>query len=146
LAAGTATTCRKYEDSQNIELGSFLGTAPLRPYNSVYTPWNWRGWWDFGTGALGDMACHILDPVFMALKLQYPTKVEASSTLINTEAPPHAEMVSYTFPARDNMPKLSMPEVRVTWYDGGFLPSRPKELADGAMLGDPDGGVSFCWQ
>jgi predicted dehydrogenase len=121
----------------------FLGTAPVRPYHSVYTPWNWRGWWDFGTGALGDMACHILDPVFMALKLQYPTCVEASSTLINTESPPHAEMVTYTFPARDNMPKVGMPEVKVIWYDGGMLPPRPFELADGDMMGDEDGGVIF---
>ncbi|MGE8291211.1 MAG: gfo/Idh/MocA family oxidoreductase, partial [Sphingobacterium sp.] len=53
----------------------FIGSAEKRPYNSVYTPWNWRGWWDFGTGALGDMACHIMDPVYWALGLKYPVKV-----------------------------------------------------------------------
>jgi hypothetical protein len=79
----------------------------------------------------------------MALKLQYPTSVEACSTLINTESPPHAEMVTYTFPSRDNMTKVAMPEVKVIWYDGGMLPPRPVELADGDMLGDEDGGVIF---
>jgi predicted dehydrogenase len=59
-------------DSLNWDL--FIGPAKMRPYNSLYTPWNWRGWWDFGTGALGDMACHILHPVFKGLKLQYPIK------------------------------------------------------------------------
>ncbi len=129
---------------KNLNWDLFLGPAPQRPYHSIYTPWNWRGWWDFGTGALGDMACHILDPVFWALKLQYPTHVEASSTLLNTESPPHAEMVEYTFPARENLPKVAMPEVKVKWYDGGFLPPRPEGLPEGDMLGrDENGGVLF---
>ena len=63
----------------------FLGSAPYRPYNKIYQPWNWRGWWDFGTGALGDMACHILHPVFKALQLGYPTKVQGSSTALLTD-------------------------------------------------------------
>lgn len=122
----------------------FLGPAPDRPYNSIYHPWNWRGWWDFGTGALGDMACHILDPVVMALKLKYPILVQGSSTQINTECAPHAEVVHYTFPARENLPKVAMPEVKVHWYDGGLLPERPKELADGELMGrDWNGGVLF---
>jgi len=75
-------------DTLNWDL--FLGPAPVRPYNSIYTPWNWRGWWDYGTGALGDMACHIMDPVFKALKLQYPIKVQGSSTQLNTESAPMA--------------------------------------------------------
>ena len=61
---------------------AFIGPAQFRPYNSIYTPWNFRGWWDFGTGALGDMACHILHPVFKGLKLGYPTKAQGSSTLL----------------------------------------------------------------
>jgi predicted dehydrogenase len=121
----------------------FIGPAKFRPYNEVYTPWNWRGWWDFGTGALGDMACHILDPVFKALKLKYATAVEASSTPINTESPPNAEMVTYWFPQRDNLPKVAMPEVKVTWYDGGLMPERPTELKDGEPMGDWNGGVIF---
>lgn len=121
----------------------FTGPAQMRPYHSVYTPWNWRGWWDYGTGALGDMACHILDPAFWALKLRYPTKVEACSTLCNIDSPPHAEKVIYTFPARDKMPGVGMPEVKVIWYDGGFVPERPAELKEGEMLGDENGGLLF---
>lgn len=118
----------------------FIGPAPYRPFNSIYTPWNWRGWWDFGTGALGDMACHIMDPIFMALKLRYPTKVQGTSTQINTESAPHAEVVEYTFPQRDNLPKVAMPELKVTWWDGGLLPPRPEELPDGEVMGRDQGG------
>ena len=81
---------------------------------------------DFGTGALGDMACHVLHPVFKGLKLGYPTKVQGSSTLLMTDCAPNAQMVKFTFPARDNMPKVAMPEVEVYWYDGGMKPMRPK--------------------
>lgn len=129
---------------KTLDWNLFLGPAKYRPYHSAYTPWNWRGWWDFGTGALGDMACHVLDPVFSALKLKYPSKVEASSTLVNIDSPPHAEIIKYTFPARKNMPNVGMPDVEVTWYDGGLLPSRPIELSDGAILGkDSGGGLLF---
>ena len=83
---------------------SFIGPAPMRPFNEIYTPWNFRGWWDFGTGALGDMACHILHPVYKALNLKYPIKVQASSTLLLNESCPNAEIVKYVFPARDNLP------------------------------------------
>ncbi|MCK5839544.1 MAG: gfo/Idh/MocA family oxidoreductase, partial [Bacteroidales bacterium] len=124
-------------DTLNWDL--FIGPAKMKPYHSILHPWNWRGWWDYGTGALGDMACHIMDPVFKALNLQYPVKVEGSSTQINTESPPHAEIVHYTFPARDNMP-----EVEVSWYDGGLLPDRPEDLPDGEILGrDKNGGCIF---
>lgn len=71
----------------------FTGPAKLNPYNSIYHPWNWRGWWDYGTGALGDMACHILHQPFKALKLGYPTKVEASSTLLLNACAPQAQHV-----------------------------------------------------
>lgn len=129
---------------KTLDWDLFLGPAQYRPYHSAYTPWNWRGWWDFGTGALGDMACHVLDPVFWALNLKYPSKVEASSTLVNIDSPPHSEIVKYTFPARKNMPYVGMPEVEVTWYDGGLLPSRPVELSDGEILGkDSGGGLLF---
>lgn len=121
----------------------FIGPAKFRPYHEIYTPWNWRGWWDFGTGALGDMACHILDPVFKALLLKYPTAIEGSSTVVNTECAPNAQKVTYWFPSRDNLPKVAMPEVKVTWYDGGFKPNRPEELKDGEQMGNPSGGVIF---
>lgn len=131
-----------YPIPDTLKWDLFLGPAKERPYNPIYTPWNWRGWWDFGTGALGDMACHIMDPIFMSLKLKYPTKVQGSSSLFNTESPPLAEVVKYTFPAREKFRNLEMPEVTVTWWDGGLLPPRPAELPDGETMGrDSDGGV-----
>ncbi len=129
--------------AKTLDWDLFLGPAKFRDYNSIYTPWNWRGWWDFGTGALGDMACHILHPVFKGLKLGYPTKVQGSSTLLLTDCAPNAQMVKLTFPARDNMPKISMPEVEVYWYDGGLMPMRPKGMPVGKDLNDAGGGVIF---
>ncbi len=128
-----------YPVPETLRWDLFIGPAPKRPYNPIYHPWNWRGWWDFGTGALGDMANHIMDPIFMALDLKYPYKVQASSTQINTESPPHAEIVHYVFPARGKHP-----EVEVSWYDGGLLPPRPEELPDGDIMGrDTNGGCLF---
>lgn len=128
---------------ETLDWDLFLGPAQYRDYNSCYTPWNWRGWWDFGTGALGDMACHILHPVFKGLKLTYPTKVQGSSTLLLSDCAPTAQMVKYTFPARDNMPKVAMPEVEVIWYDGGLKPMRPEGLPAHKDLNDHGGGVIF---
>ena len=128
---------------KTLDWDLFLGPAPYRPYHSIYTPWNFRGWWDFGTGALGDMACHILHPVFKALKLGYPTKVQGSSTALLTESCPQAEKVRFVFPARDNLPKVGMPEVVVTWTDGGILPDRPAGLPAGKDLNDSGGAVIF---
>ena len=122
---------------------AFIGPAPMRPYNPIYTPWTFRGWWDFGTGALGDMACHILHPVFKALNLKYPTKVQGTSTLLLSESCPNAEYIKYTFPARDNMPKVAMPEVEVYWYDGGLMPERPVQLPNGKNLNVSGGAAIF---
>jgi predicted dehydrogenase len=134
---------RNQRPPKDLDWDLFIGPAPYRPYNETYTPWNWRGWWDFGTGALGDMACHILDPVYMALKLENPTEVMASSTSVFTESAPNAEFVQYSFPRRDNLPKVAMPEIMLRWYDGGFMPPRPDELLPGESMGDPDGGCIF---
>jgi len=108
----------------------WLGPAPQRPYNPAYLPFVWRGWWDFGTGALGDIGCHALDPVFRVLKLGHPTSVEAISTLVNKETYPVASIVHYQFPARGDMPA-----VKLTWYDGGMRPPRPDELEDDRQMG-----------
>ncbi|MEG1935484.1 MAG: Gfo/Idh/MocA family oxidoreductase, partial [Rikenellaceae bacterium] len=121
----------------------FIGTAPMRPYNEIYSPWNWRGWWDFGTGALGDMACHILHPVFKSLKLGSPYAVQGSSTSLLTDCAPSAQMVTLKFPARENLPKLALPEVEVVWYDGGLKPQRPVGLPAGKNLNDNGGCVIF---
>jgi len=105
----------------------WVGPAPMRPYvKNIYNPFVWRGWWDFGTGALGDIGCHSLDPVFRALKLGHPTSVEACCTLVNNETYPVASRVTYEFPAREDL----VP-VRLHWYDGGMKPPRPPELEDG---------------
>ncbi len=121
----------------------FIGPAPMRDYNPVYQPWNFRGWWDFGTGALGDMACHVLHPVFKALKLQYPIKIQGTSTPLMAESCPKAQQVKFTFPARDNLPKVAMPEVDVYWSDGGIVPYRPELLPVGKDLNVNGGGVIF---
>ena len=94
-------------------------------------------------GALGDMACHILDPVFKALNLEYPESVQASSTNFTTDSAPNAQTIYYEFPARDNLPKVAMPPVTVNWYDGGLMPPRPDELKDGEEMGDSNGGCIF---
>jgi hypothetical protein len=128
---------------ETLNWDGFIGPAQYRPYNSIYTPWNFRGWWDFGTGALGDMACHILHPVFKALKLGYPTRVQGSSTALLTESCPNAQIVKLVFPARENLPKVAMPEVEVWWYDGGLKPPRPAGLPAGKNLNVQGGGVIF---
>ena len=128
---------------KTLDWDLFIGPAKKRPFNEIYHPWNWRGWWDFGTGALGDMACHILHPVFKGLNLGYPTKVQGSSTMLLTDSAPTAQMVKYVFPARDNMPKVAMPEVEVYWYDGGLQPMRPEGVPAGKNLNDSGGGVIF---
>lgn len=116
----------------------WLGPAPTRPYNPAYHPFKWRGWWDFGCGAFGDMGCHLMDAPYWALDLGYPTSVEASSTAVNSETGPVASMVHYYFPARSEKPP-----VKLTWYDGGLLPPRPEELPDGEPMGNENGGVIF---
>lgn len=121
----------------------FTGPAAMRPFNKIYHPWNWRGWWAYGTGALGDMACHILHPVFKGLKLGYPTKVQGSSTLLLQDCAPQAQHVKLTFPARDNLPKVGMPEVEVHWYDGGLMPDRPAGFPEGRSMNDAGGCVIF---
>ena len=121
----------------------FIGPAKSRPYNAIYTPWNWRGWWDFGTGALGDMACHILHPVFVGLELGYPTSAQGSSTLLLADSAPTAQKVSLNFPKRKSSSKLNLPAVEVVWYDGGLQPDRPDGWPDGKDMNNAGGGVIF---
>jgi predicted dehydrogenase len=133
---------------EGLDWDLWLGPAPVRPYNPAYHPFAWRAWVDFGCGALGDMACHILDPAFWALKLKYPVSVEACQSMRMAgqgwekvgvrETYPQASIVRYKFPAR-----AGMPEVKVIWYDGGMMPARPEDLEPGRQMGDEDGGVLF---
>jgi predicted dehydrogenase len=116
---------------KTLDWNLFIGHMPFRPYNDAYHPWNFRGWWDFGTGAFGDMACHNMHPVFKVLQLAYPTKVQGQSTPLKKDACPLAQVVKMVFPARPNLAKMAMPEVEVTWYDGGFHAMIPDVLPAG---------------
>ena len=118
----------------SLDWDLWLGPAPWRPYHPAYTPFRWRGWWDFGTGGLGDMGIHNLAPVFDALKLGPPLRVSASSTPLYPETVPLASIVTYDFAARG-----SHPEVRVHWYDGGLMPPRPPALDPDNELDREDG-------
>lgn len=109
----------------------WLGPAPAREYHAAYAPFKWRGWWDFGTGALGDIGCHYFDPVLRALKLGPPTSVEATSTRVNKETFPLGSMVTYRFGKRGDMPP-----VKIVWYDGGLRPPRPDSIKDGDVMRD----------
>jgi predicted dehydrogenase len=104
----------------NIHWDEWIGPAPFRPYNPCYLPANWRRWWDFGNGTQGDMACHIMDMPFWALKLRYPTSIEAKGPPVDPESAPNKLCVTYEFPARDADPPL-----KLTWYDGSSRPPFP---------------------
>ena len=128
-------------DTLNWDL--FTGPAKMKPFNEVYHPWNWRGWWDYGTGALGDMACHILHPVFEGLKLGYPTKVQASSSLLLNDSAPVSQAAKLTFPARGKQGKMKLREVDVHWYDGGIKPELPDNWPSGKNPNKRGGGTYF---
>ncbi|MBT4821522.1 MAG: hypothetical protein HON70_37785 [Lentisphaerae bacterium] len=109
--------------------------APERPYHSAYCPFKWRGWWDFGCGALGDIGCHAFDATFWALDLGSPTSVEAEVSDLHPESAPEWSIVTYEFPARNGKPP-----VKLVWYDGNKKPPRPADLEDGRKLPDGIGG------
>jgi len=140
---GRPTGTPPVPDSLDWDL--WVGPSPMRPYNPAYLPFNWRAWIDFGAGALGDMGCHVMDAAFWSLKLKYPISVQASHSydvqkmwtrFDNKETYPRAEVVHYTFPAREGMP-----EVKLHWYDGGILPERPEDLEPGRRI--PESGSIF---
>ena len=123
----------------------WLGPVQKRPYHPAYLPVSWRGWRDFGTGALGDMGCHIIDHPVWALKLGTPSTVEARATIEgsfldgdkpNYETYPIAAIIDYTFPARGDLPP-----VRMTWYEGGLMPPTPPEMTSQERL--PGNGVLY---
>jgi predicted dehydrogenase len=120
----------------SINWDVWLGPAKERPYHPSYAHFVWRGWRDFGTGALGDMGAHIIDHPYWALDLGYPDTVQASSSPFNDQTYPLASVVTFQFPARG-----SKPPVKFVWYDGGITPPRPQELEPGRRLGEWDGGV-----
>ncbi len=125
---------------KGLDWNLWLGCAPERPYaEKWYHHFNWRDWQDFGSGALGDFACHILDPVFTALDLTAPKTIQCDHEGFNPELWPGPEIVQYVFPGTKYTAGDTLP---VTWYDGGRKP--PRELAqlpEGVEL--PGGGSLF---
>jgi predicted dehydrogenase len=132
----------------------WIGPAPMRPYHTAYHPFSWRAWWDFGAGALGDMACHVMDASYQCLKLGYPTSVMAylaynvmavpregggmrNERIKYNDSFPPACIVHYTFPARGD----KLPALKLHWYDGGLQPERPEELEPDRRL--PESGTIF---
>jgi predicted dehydrogenase len=122
----------------SLDWDLWLGTAPERAYSPAYHPFKWRGFWDFGTGALGDMGCHIIDLPFWALNLRGPCTVEAETAGQTEESGPKWSIVTWHFPTRGDLPP-----VRMKWYDGGKLPPKPEGLSDKDWADSKEGGVIF---
>ncbi|MEH6679699.1 MAG: Gfo/Idh/MocA family oxidoreductase [Sediminicola sp.] len=131
---------------KELDWDLWLGPASMRDYNSAYLPFKWRGWWDFGTGALGDMGCHIMETPFSTLDLGYPTEAEASCTTVwvgdfveadySASCPP-SSVVRLKFNTETHG------DIALNWYDGGLKPDLPDELKDGETIGDSGGGTIF---
>ena len=131
---------------EELDWNLWLGPAAMRDYNDSYLPFKWRGWWDFGTGALGDMGCHIMETPFSVLELGYPTEAEASCTtnwvgdFVEADysaSCPASSIVRLKFDTE------SHGQIELNWYDGGLKPDLPDELKDGETIGDNGGGSIF---
>jgi len=138
---GPATPPSAEPMPENLDWDLWIGAAPMRPYNSLYAPFKWRGWWDFGCGGLGDMACHIMDPAFFALKLGEaktfsvePINQEGA----NDQTFPSNVIIKYHFPARADMGPVDL-----YWYENGRKPPRPEGIPEGQRLGDGNNGSLF---
>ena len=125
-----------YKVPSTLAWDLFLGVAPYVEYHPIYHPFNWRGWTDWGVGAIGDMGAHLIDHSMWALDLGYPTTVETVATPFNGICYPHATMTHYEFPARGDRPSVKM-----TWYDGGMMPPKPDELGEENL--PTDGGIMY---
>ena len=144
---GIPTPAGQFEIPKELDWDLWLGTAPKIDFNPAYLPFNWRGWWAYGTGALGDMACHIMDPIYRILPILYPDSVEASIATIwakmwddsqNPDACPPSSIIHLNYPRTDGKGNI-----KVSWHDGGLLPERPDELLPEEAFGNWDGGVLF---
>ncbi len=118
-----------------LDWNLWLGPAADRPYAPAYAPFRWRGWWDFGTGAMGDMACHIMDAAFWTLGLRYPTTIVPEYSKLFNETAPAVSRIDYHFPASD-----TRPEVTLVWRDGGLLPPKPIDWPSTMPWPPQDGG------
>lgn len=142
---GIPTPSGKHEVPKELDWDLWLGPSKFIDFNPAYVPFNWRGWWQFGTGALGDMACHVLDPFFRILPVDFATEVECSATTnwegIFKEAnysdcAPSSSIIHFKFPKRDGKG-----DIKLTWLDGGLLPERPEELLPNEQMGDGSNGI-----
>jgi predicted dehydrogenase len=121
----------------HVHWDEWIGAAEFRPYNPCYHPFKWRGWWEFGTGALGDMACHTLNMPYMALALRDPVSVQAQTSGHNQETYPKWSEITFEFPANDDRPALTL-----KWYDGGKRPSasllqdKPMDSSGALVVGE----------
>ncbi len=145
---GIPTPSGKFDIPKELNWDLWIGPAKMIDFNPAYLPFNWRGWWAFGTGALGDMACHIMDPVFRCLPILYPSSVECSVASIwqgmwddtaNPDSCPPSTIIHLSYPRTDG----KSGEIKVSWHDGGLLPERPDELLPEEAFGNWDGGVLF---
>ncbi len=146
-AQGFALPKGKFKIPRTLDWNLWLGPSQFYEYNPVYVPWSWRAWYPFGTGALGDMACHILDPAFRILPIAYPSEFECSvpknwtsdgKQIRSTDGFPPSSIIHLKYP-KTNGPG----DIKLSWYDGGALPPRPDELLPGEPFGDRDGGILF---
>lgn len=144
---GLPTPTGKFEVPPEVSWDLWLGPAPFVEYNPAYLPFNWRGWWPYGTGALGDMACHIMDAAFRILPIDFPMEVECSTTTewadffkeaSYPDSCPASSIIHMKFPRKDGKGVIDF-----SWMDGGLLPQRPEELLPDEMLGSRDGGYIF---
>ncbi|MBX2916248.1 MAG: Gfo/Idh/MocA family oxidoreductase [Cyclobacteriaceae bacterium] len=142
---GIPWSANKAEVPKELDWDLWLGTAPYKDYVDKLVPFNWRGWWDYGTGALGDMACHIIEPAFRTLGLGYPTEVEASvgSVYVDEfkrgyfpESCPPSSHITLKFAGTNGKP-----DIKFHWMDGGIQPERPDELGPNEVFGDGGNGV-----
>lgn len=144
---GIPTPTGKFDIPKELDWDLWLGPAKLMDYNPAYLPFNWRGWWNFGTGALGDMACHNMDAAFRILPIDFPTEVECSTTTAwegffkqadYAESCPASSIIHMKFPRKDGKG-----DIKITWMDGGLVPKRPDELLPDEVLGDGGNGYIF---
>ena len=132
-AAGSFGT---FQPPDKLAWDLFLGPSRWVDYHPIYHPFNWRGWTDWGVGAIGDMGAHLIDSAYWALDLDYPTSIETTSTPYNKDTYPMASTTHYQFAARGPRPAVTM-----TWYDGGLLPPKPEEMGEEEL--NKGGGVLF---
>jgi len=139
---------KKAEIPKELDWNLWLGTAPDKDYVDKLVPFNWRGWWDYGTGALGDMGCHLIEAPFSVLNLKYAKEVEASvgSVYVDEfkrgyfpESCPPSSHVTLKFPKTDK----TKGDVTLHWMDGGIQPERPAELEANETFGDGGNGTLF---